>query len=907
MGRDISFNPGHAHYNWPAQGAQDHPESSVAGPSSAGPGELAAEAAVTGEQAAQWNANRSSLPATAPVAMSSLQFQLLHQMHAEAGPSTGLRPADMQTEAAFLAHDAAGHRGGELDDDLSYLLNDPRSDSRLAEMAAFVADSPSSAQMAPATEPPSGGTVFSLAKIIGAYKAALQKAGRSAGGVSIYVAGLKHIAKWLESEKEKGHEIPHGLDSLEKLGRHQNQDHVKEVLQSFKESDIAKAIPLSVKANIGLAFAAFQQALWPEIHHPPKSQLTPEEEQLIRAYMAIAQEEGSHKKRAPHTVLNDAVGLRHLAQWLRESAASVPDGLNSLEKLGRHQNQDHVKKALQSFNESDIAKAIPPSVRAKIRPAFAAFQQVLWPKIHHPPKSQLTPEEEQIIRAYMAIAQEEGSHKKRAPRTVLNDAARLKHLAQWLRESASVPYELNSLEKLGRHRNDQEVNEVLGSFTQNAAVPPRIKISISSIVGVLRGIWFGIEAKLAAGHRGGEPDDDLLHLLNDPRSESILAEMATFLVDSRPPAQMAPAAEPSSGTIDDYKAALRKIGRSPGVVSTYVTGLKHIATWLASEKAKGHEIPHGLDSLEKLGCHQNQDHVKKVLQSFKESNLAKVASPHVRANIGSAFAAFQQALWPEIHPPKMQLTPEEEQIIRAYMAIAQEEGSHQKRAPGTVLNDATHLKHLAHWLRKSASVPYGLNSLEKLGRHLNDQEVNEVLESFTQSPAVPSRIKKKMISSIVGVLRRIWLGIEANLEKGKQAATDLDTTDLELDQFAADLEVHLEADLDAALPPSETATGWADPAGSSLTQSGTTPPRLPAHSLGETPRVAQPSSQKRAAPELPAESRGVRARPTASSLPGAPRPPQTALQQRLLSQASRMGSPFLPAPSRRGTADEDEN
>ena len=831
MGRGISFKPGHVHYNRPAQEAQDHPESSVAGSSSAGPGALAAEAAVTGEPAAQWNENRSGLPATAPVAMSSLQFQLLHQMHAEAGPSTGLRPADMQTETTFLAHDAASHRGGEPDDDLLHLLNDPQSESRLAEMAAFVADSPSPAQMAPAAEPLSGETVFSPAKAIEEYKATLRKNGRSSGGVSAYVDGLKHIAQWLESEKEKGHEIPHGLDSLEKLGRHQNQDHVKKVLESFKESDSAKAVPSYVRKQIRAAFAAFQQALWPEIH---------------------------------------------------------------------------------------------------------------------PPKSQLTPEEDQLIRAYMAIAQEEGSHKKRTPVTVLQDATRLKHLAHWLRESASVPYGLNSLEKLGRHLNDQEVNEVLKGFTQSTAVPPRIKKAISNIVGVLRCIWFGIEAKLAAGHRGSEPDDDLSYLLNDPQSESRLAEMAAFVADSPP---LALAAEPPSGetvfspakAIAEYKAALQKNGMSAGAVSHYVASLKHFAKWLESEKEKGHEIPHGLDSLEKLGRHQNQDHVKKVLESFKESDSAKAVPSYVRKQIRAAFAAFQQALWPEIHPPKMQLPPEEDQLISAYMAIAQGEGSHKKRAPRTVLHDAAHLKHLAQWLRESASIPYGLNSLEKLGRHRNDQEVNEVLASFKQSAAVPPWIKRP-ISGIVDVLRWIWFRIEATLEKEKQAATDLDTTDLELDQFAADLEVDLDttdfelnqfaADLDAAFSPSETATGWADPASSSLAQSGTTrphahpsssasaapapgasarpepaawQPRLPGHALGETSHVAQPGSLKRAAPELPAESRVVRARPTVSSLPEAPRPPQTALQQRLLSQASRVGPPSSPAPSRRGTADEDEN
>jgi len=146
---------------------------------------------------------------------------------------------------------------------------------------------------------------------------------------------------------------------------------------------------------------------------------------------------------------------------------------------------------------------------------------------------------------------------------------------------------------------------------------------------------------------------------------------------------------------------------------------------------------------------------------------------------------------------KNQIPPEDVQIIGAYMLIAQRDGSHKKRSATTVATDASNLKHLATWLRQSANVPHGLNSLEKLGRHRRDDEVEYVLARFRQATdAHPTA--KMYIKGIVEVLRWIWHRMEELLEKEKQAAADREAA-----RFAADLEAELSFSEDTAPSVSE--------------------------------------------------------------------------------------------------------
>ena len=138
---------------------------------------------------------------------------------------------------------------------------------------------------------------------------------------------------------------------------------------------------------------------------------------------------------------------------------------------------------------------------------------------------------------------------------------------------------------------------------------------------------------------------------------------------------------------------------------------------------------------------------------------------------------------------KIQIPPEEMRIIGAYMLIAQLDGSHTKRSGQTVIWDASLLRYLAMWLNRMkqnhAYVPYGLNSLQKLGSHRKDEEVEKMLESFRQVADTPPSVKTG-IKSIIDVLRWIWHRMEAQLEKEKQAVEDRDTA-----QFAAALEAEL--------------------------------------------------------------------------------------------------------------------
>ena len=217
-------------------------------------------------------------------------------------------------------------------------------------------------------------------------------------------------------------------------------------------------------------------------------------------------------------------------------------------------------------------------------------------------------------------------------------------------------------------------------------------------------------------------------------------------------------------------------------VDVYARILKYLARWIEKPRMPGQGIPHGLDSLEKLGSHHDNGQVEEVLKNFKEDHRKH---PSIVAGVFRAVASLQQVLWPEIHAPKIRISPRAEQIIATYKLIVQEEGSHKERPQGTIEKDAWSLKYLATWVESAQEIPHGLDSLEKLGGHRDDDEVKAALASFKQnSAALPSA--KNQIQGTVNVFRWIWHRIEAKL-KEEQA----------IDDFAAELE----ADLSSSLSP----------------------------------------------------------------------------------------------------------
>lgn len=228
-----------------------------------------------------------------------------------------------------------------------------------------------------------------------------------------------------------------------------------------------------------------------------------------------------------------ACDLKHLAKWLdakRESGQPVSDEENSLEKLGSleklrtYPDDKSVKKVIEHFrkekkddpkfpertkngigaavksfrklmgSQENRASGSSVSVTAPVAAVPAVFQRMLRPKI------QVSHQAEQIIAAYKAIVQRKESHKERVMDVIKSDAWRLRCFANWVETlSASgkkVLHGLDSLEKLGNHRDTDEVKAVLESFKQNSAAPLSAKNKIQSTVDVFRWIWHRIEAKL---------------------------------------------------------------------------------------------------------------------------------------------------------------------------------------------------------------------------------------------------------------------------------------------------------------------------------------------------------------------------------------------------------------------------
>ena len=163
---------------------------------------------------------------------------------------------------------------------------------------------------------------------------------------------------------------------------------------------------------------------------------------------------------------------------------------------------------------------------------------------------------------------------------------------------------------------------------------------------------------------------------------------------------------------------------------------------------------------------------------------------------------------------KNQIPLEDVQVIGAYMLIAQLDGSHKKRSAKSVAIDAWNLMHLVTWLRQSANVPQGLNSLEKLGRHRRDEEVEYVLARFRKAPKTPANVKGQ-IKGIVEVLRWIWHRMEDLLEKERQAVVDREAA-----RFAADLEAELSFSEDTPSNVSEAGAALFEAAGRQPPQPG---------------------------------------------------------------------------------------
>lgn len=543
--------------------------------------------------------------------------------------------------------------------------------------------------------------------------------------------------------------------------------------------------------------------------------------------------------------------------------------------------------------------------------------------------------------------------------------------------------------------------------------------------------------------------------------------------------------------IHEYASTpLVQAGISEKYLKQYTFDLNHLAKWLDAKRESGQPVSDEENSLEKLGSleklrtYSDDESVKKVIEHFcKEKENDPEFPERTKSGIGAAVKSFrklmgsresrvssssvsvtapvaavpavamsriqfqllrdrdnEQVLPPKNRASRIQVSHQAEKIIDTYKFIMlRGANNYKERGVGTIQGDVFRLKHFARWAERpresGEEILHGLDNLEKLGSHHDDDEVIDVLTSFKQNSEAPQGIKNG-IQGTVNAFRWIWNQIEAELEKKEKLKEEESATeDFETDQFAAELEAELssasspyspqnvalasttlseeplaqphksmpeisERQTDAALDhmpqtsevgsaaiedqeapfepewgnipfdpaelstrlygfenvplgddffdfmhdedlealqadaPAEerprqsgdTVTSQADVASSSQagfgtahphanpSSSSTAPASLAPPSPGQTEfrrqllgEVGEAARLKQPAPEPQTGPRSVRPRTAPPLAP--PRPRQTALQQQLLAHASSLARPSFPSPprSRRGTADKDEN
>lgn len=112
-----------------------------------------------------------------------------------------------------------------------------------------------------------------------------------------------------------------------------------------------------------------------------------------------------------------------------------------------------------------------------------------------------------------------------------------------------------------------------------------------------------------------------------------------------------------------YHLALIAQSSDPKVASNYTVPLKHFCIWLQKQKEPGARILHGLDSLEKVLNHPNEEQVKEVLDGFRDhpdttysiGDKARTAINKLRNLKGRSLLRVRQR--PRAQPTPRQLLP----------------------------------------------------------------------------------------------------------------------------------------------------------------------------------------------------------------------------------------------------------
>lgn len=551
MRRGISFNPGSFHYNPPAQETQDRSESSAASSSLAAPGEIAAGAAATDEQLAQLNKavldafiqkaekHRDNTKLTIDYYRDVLE-EVAHFLAQQPQKcsledlqrllSSGNRDDDKRrTEGLITGFIASGRA--------KITLGRERSSNKLFDVIFPLGQSAHS-----------NGSIRLLfseisrqaERLIHAYANTLpHRAQISQKKFNEYVGHLRHFAKWLDAKRYNEQPVSDEENSLEKLGSleklrvYSDEKSVDKVVARFlQEKQGDSDIPENTRKNIGGAVTSFRNLMRTHESGTSSSRasvsaaapvvLSSLQRQLLRQFGNEAGPSTSFRTEGMQT---EAVVLANnplqtsdfpvpvsppISVSTAEPAVGEPDAegnaavspAQSWPLLQLEAEAGQPAPLLQEDWQAAIEAGNAAGEEAKrILSELAPFQQQKLLSDIHAQKIQISPRTKQLILKYKDAAQKEGN-KKIKTGTIDNYARHLGHLAEWLDtqrgHEQEIPYELDSLEKLGRHPEDGHVKGVLESFKKNSAAPPSVKWNIQAAVNVLRRIWPRIEAQLGA-------------------------------------------------------------------------------------------------------------------------------------------------------------------------------------------------------------------------------------------------------------------------------------------------------------------------------------------------------------------------------------------------------------------------
>ena len=490
-----------------------------------------------------------------------------------------------------------------------------------------------------------------------------------------YHAVLEELGAWLQQQTHSPE-----IRSLHALQQHY-QSSGKKCLQFardlVKQFDNWVAVPVRMGGRYNKLFEIVADLNLPA-GRPLKlrqSGISRPAERLLHAYREIAQKQDRLSEKS--SIESHITALKDLSNWLEnraEQGLPIANGLDSLEKLLRHDDQNIVQQVSKAF-ENDFANQ--QSSRKKIQSAVTDFWEVMRQSGTLNPLETLAPLEtldplETLNTAGAPSAPDALSAALRTTEeALLNDDADAG--MPLLGPPDALQAALSTVESdfLGSLQGERLDHEVLTAFRQRADAYPgnteRSKAYYHTVLEEL-GTWLQQQTHYpeirslhalqqhyqSSGKKCLQFARDLVKQFDNwvavpVRMGGRYNKLFEIVADLNLPAgrplklRQSGISRPAERLLHAYREIAQKQDRlsEKSSIESHITALKDLSNWLENRAEQGLPIANGLDSLEKLLRHDDQNIVQQVSKAF-ENDFANQQSS--RKKIQSAVTDFWEVM-----------------------------------------------------------------------------------------------------------------------------------------------------------------------------------------------------------------------------------------------------------------------